>query len=453
MHEVMNKAQRKYIYAVYIVFFILIGILHLNMTYVSDDAWFQSHYIHKPILECFIMYWRDSAGRFLTNTAGAVFSQLPIQIWKIVDTIVYLVIARCITILFTKDSLVENAFVCMLLLLFPVSYLNSAGYIFTSANYVYTTLGILLTFIPVQKIYHGRKPGIFLCMISFCGAIYAANQEQSAVILLVILLAAFVRELSVQSDTAYTETERMQHRETGRLLLIQFLLSLSSFMLLLLSPAHRIRTNEVGGQFSIPGYETWSVIRKIYRGYTATAANLFFQPVMLYILFTILLFLSGMFYQKKIVRIISAIPLAAEAVVAVTQYRLFIWFPEYGFGLPDMKSVYENHLRIFPLILSAVVILSVAYSLYYVISDHRKAILAILILGLGFISRVMMGFSPTLFGSSFRTFTFMLYAFLIVDAVLFAELFMKNSRVLIRVTLGLTLAGTIAAYLQSFYSI
>jgi hypothetical protein len=63
----------------------------------------------------------------------------------------------------------------------------------------------------------------------------------------------------------------------------------------------------------------------------------------------------------------------------------------------------------------------------------------------GLASRVMMGFSPTLFGSSFRTFTYLLLLMQVNCILIFKEILRKNNKIASMVVL--LVAVGLAAYM------
>lgn len=405
--------------AVYVIFVIVLVVLRARMSYISDDAEFPKIFGNMNIGQCIQICWNESTGKVLTDTLGAILLRIPMWIWKLADSFFYLFIARCITLMFTKDTLQDRIVICMLMLMYPVKYLESAGYIVTSTNYVYTGAGIILTFLPHMVALRTKWIRVCSYLLSFIGVIYAADQEQSGVFILSLLGFYLVFQIYYLKNVEEKTASLKFHI---RLALFQLMLGMTSFCFLFVSPAHRRRTAEVGGQFAVPGYENWSLVRKLYRGYTSTVANVIFQPISIYILLIAFLLILAIVRRDKVKTLFAMIPVLLEICLAMTKYSHFVQFPEYGFGLPDLKSVFESGLRLIPLFLSVCVIVIVVCLLYTLISSKKMAVMAVVVFILGAGTREMMGLSSTLFGSSYRTFTLFLYSMMFCCITLYSEI-------------------------------
>ena len=98
-----------------------------------------------------------------------------------------------------------------------------------------------------------------------------------------------------------------------------------------------------------------------------------------------------------------------EKIVSALDY-------DYTGGLPGLVSVKENPA---PLIVAIAIFILMILSVFTLYKSNRKLCIELMILNiLGFGSRFMMGFSATLFASSYRTFTLQLICFLICDVLM-----------------------------------
>ena len=73
-----------------------------------------------------------------------LFYRVPIFIWKTFDVLVYVGIALLMSKIFTQNSQRDLLVVCAMILLFPMQYLDSAGHIASSTNYVYPVACLLV---------------------------------------------------------------------------------------------------------------------------------------------------------------------------------------------------------------------------------------------------------------------------------------------------------------------
>ena len=113
------------------------------------------------------------------------------------------------------------------------------------------------------------------------------------------------------------------------------------------------------------------------------------------------------------------IPVALLVTVlacSALDYNMFIRFYDYTVGLPELVPVTENPVS---LILAIAIFILMILSVLSLYKTNRKLCIELMVLNiLGFGSRFMMGFSATLFASSYRTFTLQLICFLICDVLM-----------------------------------
>ncbi|HAP2961727.1 TPA: hypothetical protein ITS54_003405, partial [Enterococcus faecalis] len=73
-------------------------------------------------------------------------------------------------------------------LLIPASMINNAGWIATTTNYVWVMAAALLSIWPIMNYIRGKSVNWLSFILSLVFLIYATNQEQMVVIMLVSLL-------------------------------------------------------------------------------------------------------------------------------------------------------------------------------------------------------------------------------------------------------------------------
>ena len=79
---------------------------------------------------------------------------------------------------------------------------------------------------------------------------------------------------------------------------------------------------------------------------------------------------------------------------------------------------FEN---LFPLILYTSILVVLAYITFKSFSDFAKGMDALVILAIGYISRMTVSLSPTLYASQLRTFTPLVFSLLILSILLIKE--------------------------------
>ncbi len=348
-------------------------------------------------------------GRFLTDGLAFIFYIMPFSWWKIFDIAVYVLLLIKLWTLFTDRTLKMLTVCSVLIVLFPVfSFMASAGFIATTTNYIYTIVALLLGITPLIQISKNKpKIHILTFIISVIGLIYASNHEQTAIIgIAVFLIAAVVsgKQLIIDHNFEFLKLFRVS--------CFYLVFTLILFIFMMNTPGHIVRTattNEITAY--LPQFAGWSLPFKIYKGMTTTFAYIFFEHITLFRIYCLVL-TAVVFVRSRKKAIYSAMLIAVLVFIEVmSEFHKFIIYPSYGFGLPDFDQFYKHPESLF---LSILILLLILLSILVLRESDRN--LCITLLGLfvtGFGTRVMMGLSPTLFASNLRTFTALLFCFIV----------------------------------------
>ena len=402
-----KKINHEQIYTclIYLAFAVLIFIKHIPMSYVSDDMVMALGVVDESLWEHFVLRYFQN-GRICTDVLANVFYRMPMMVWKVFDTGVYVAIAMLLSYLFTKNTYKCVLVTCVLISLYPFEYLSSAGYIATSTNYVYTILGILLILVPIKRNFSGQKVPVFMHIISFVSMIYVTNHDQTAMVLIGGLLLSVLY--------AY----RMKDHSCS-ILKVYLIVAICMYIFMFFMPGHINRMNSTAEmEYWLPQYAEWSFLEKLYHGYSATVAQLIFNNEVLFILFLCLLFVLALKSGGMIHKIIGFIPLSVIFFVNIVGRDKFV---HYDFVLPDLLPLTHSTWSWVPLTLSIIVIFCVFYTVCQCVTTYTHKMLMLLLLVLAAGSREMMGFSATIYASSYRTFTVFLYCLMVCCLLLVQE--------------------------------
>lgn len=399
-----------------VVFAAVILLIHKPMDIISDDAVHVGSGIKISGLFEFMRARVYGVGRFLTDAAGYIGLCMPFRVWKCLDTLIYVAILLVIWDLFTDRSVgmlvVTAAGICM----FPIThYLSSAGYVMTTANYIYPLLALLIGFAPVIRTIRDRRVHVIHHAAAVLGIIFASNQDQSAV----IAIGGFLL-IAVASPLLVSKEDR---KRVLRITIIYLAVAVISYAIMFLTPGHMSRMGDTTEMERwLPQYADWGFGTKVCEGLATTFANIFFQRPTLFMWFCYLILIT-VFIENRSRTVIPALLLAVVLACSALDYSWFIRFYDHTLGLPDLVPLSENPL---PFIISMVIFILMILSVLSLYKTNRKLCITLVILNiLGFGSRFMMGFSATLFASSYRTFTFQLFCFLICDVVMINRILKK----------------------------
>lgn len=405
----MNEKTIKIcIYLAYGIFFFW---QHFYLEYVGDDLIMGPGVDTYTLWENFLWHW-DYNGRIVTDVFANLWYRFPSMMWwKVFDSIVYIITAMLISRIFTKNKWYHALITCALILIFPFKYMESAGYIATTANYLYPLVGALVVLRMIKYVLENQKIPVYMYPTVALSIIYTTNQDQTAIALLAGLFIYLIY-------CHVTKTEKRLKNTTLGL----FISSLIMYIVYFLLPGHLGRmTGESTEEMDLwfPEYRDWNFGDKVFHGYTSTVANLFFNDVLLFVLFVAILMIISLRQKKPYKVFIGCIPFAGVAISHFMQKGQFIYYFERSIGMPELMPI---GVFAFPFILSVLIVICIFATIWLNVENHENKLLLTLLLVLGAGTREMMGFTATIYASSYRTFTFFLYAIIVCTLILLNEL-------------------------------
>jgi hypothetical protein len=206
------------------------------------------------------------------------------------------------------------------------------------------------------------------------------------------------------------------------------LIALAMVLLTLLSPGNSARTASETALWW-PGHAELSFSRIIEIGFSSTLRAIFMQGFVLPLLFfTLLTVLLARKWGPSLRLLLPLAPLTGTlllgfnaAVSFITEERILrlnrLWesFTWYGLLRSDDRYTWFGFLLLATLLACAVV------SVYLVSDTLGEAASILAILGLGFASKFILAFSPTVWASGDRTSTYLLFSFGLASLVLVAK--------------------------------
>lgn len=388
-------------YYPFIILMVLLLLVHLFLPLKwSDDAVFLIKSANTSLKQFLI-----GSARPLTDTLTYVFVRNNI-LWRLLNPVVLTVLAITLSYLLSSiNKLRQNIVICCTIF-YPTMVLVDAGFIATTVNYLWPITSGLLCLTTIKQTYNNVRIGCPEALILIPLLFYATNMQQMCVVLMIVLFVAncyFIK----------------QHR-FNIYIFIQFLLTivglLYSYYLNMFGGNNRMM-RETARYF--PEFTQLGLLKKAELGFSST-----FYCLTMYIHFAWVAFIIFSFFLMKEVfksckkahsRAISVFPFAFTLCFGIlsllpqrfTPYLKFFTgnLQNYGVG----KATYA--FNIIADIFFVLICLCVIYSLVTVL-DRKSFCLAFSSLFLGLASRVLMGFSPTVWASGFRTFSILIISFI-----------------------------------------
>lgn len=410
----------------FVIFMTVIYLIHIPMEPVSDDEANLALGISFQNVLSFVIDRFYHIGKFITDGTAFFLYLIPFKLWKLIDTLIYAGILYLLWDMFTDRSLKMLIASACAVTMFPVFfYMYSAGFIMTSTNYVYAAAALLLGYRPLMHALEERHTSVPTYILSIVGLIYASNQDQSALIAIGGFLMTGIVFL-----WKYKRTNNSQSKKMIRLCTICFVLSILLYAFTFFTPGHleRMSDNSEAVRF-LPQYLHWSPLKKIYQGMSSTFAHIFFQKPVLFSCFTVLILITTCIHNKKravfplmlflLLQICSALQGSAAF-----GHDTFISLYDYSFGMADLLPLQVTPI---PFIVSIIIfILMIISVLCLYETDPRLSVTLFILNTLGFGSRFMIGLSPTIYASSYRTFTFQMFCFMICDLLMLGTILDKT---------------------------
>lgn len=329
-------------------------------------------------------------------------------LWRIVNSItIFGTGIMLIKLVGKRDNYIKWTIV-FLFSLYSYTDMASAGWIATTLNYSWPLFFGLIAILPIRLYYDNLAINPILFPVYALFTFFAANVEQMAGILFCIFTVVIIIDIS--------------RKKFRTLLFIQYLTIIFNLILIFKSPGNYVRrVSEIGTWF--PEYANLSFLRLIEMGYSSTLYPLIFRVNTVFLLFTIVVFIRAIQCKKNNIHIvISAIPITILFVFNIFNVFLKEYFPVIDHVSQALSSTgtgasISQLLSLVPDLILLIVITSILGSLFMSIDKPEKFLFILGILGIGFISRFVIAFSPTIWASVERTFIFF-YATIIYTSLL-----------------------------------
>jgi hypothetical protein len=404
-------------------------ILHLILPSVADDTWA----IYNPQINIFEYVLNANAQGDIQRLLSALFSMFMLKHKFLFIILNPLIIALSAYMLNRLLGDVKNrqyaVLSCFIIAMFPFWDFATAGYIMTTTVYLWIVCSMSFTFLILKKTADNEPFKRYQYPLYIAACIYASNSELGSLIILIAFCAFFFAT---------------KLKKINVLIVIAFFISLAALIYLTNRQGIAIRFG-LDVQTWFPDFMQMSILGRAEMAISSTLYHFFFKPNAPFLIFYVLLIMSvWQRFQDKHLRLLTLFP---GFIVLIFGY--FLPFARdnmtlYGYISPYSASI-TQYLLLGLLILLTIMIVAFVVLAFpsrfkqtpaadggtpfgkgAVQSLNNKSILCLLILSIGFISRMPMMFAPSIWGSQTRTFTFANFAFLAAAFMLYGEL--KNTK-------------------------
>ena len=432
------------------VFTFFILLLHFFISPSRDDLTYGNVYYKIPVLAFISQAYYGWSSRIIIMPVAAFFAGNPFVLFSVFNITMFFLLAMMISKLFVYENKRKmNWIIVLLLASVPiVSMLTTAGWIVTSIHYLWPLTLSLVALYPLKKIYYNEVMRWYEYPVYLVATVFGMNMEIMAAILVSVYLLFSLFFIYKKKISFYT-------------MMITVLL-IGNVIFTLLCPGNLARDLiETAARF--PEYASLGLFQKLTLSAVSYIISIDQNFIMLIIMGLAWIF-SWQKYKTWGPRLVGVIPFIF--CVLIEMARIFVMNPKFaalvnmisGIKIVDWISVKSittgvpgsyYYLTFMAMMLFAVSLLAMTVTLF---KDSKKIWIAVLVMGAGIMSRVVMGFSPTVYASGSRTFLFQYIAMTIFGLLMYQEfnqnLTAKNLKRVLMVIAFMAICGYMESLLK-----
>ena len=423
--ENIKKILKNNFYLAIIILFILELFISI---WITPDRYDSAFFIQKmkemSLSEFLSMRYNVWTSRILIEAIVCTVLSHNRLIWVMINTFMMTLIGYSIMKLFLENDKNLIKITICLILLYPLNKIATCDWGAGSINYTWPLAMLLFSSIGLKKIINGEKIKKLLYPLYFCALLYAANQEQTCV----IAFGLYTMFLVISMFDYFKNKKKIRP-----FLIIQEIVTILGLVLIATCPGNYVRKIEEMETYFM-NFQTFNIFDKFSLGLTATVNNLLVSSNVVFIVFSVI---SATYifkvYKNNLYRVIALVPVVLGLAFGLFKNVLCAVFPYFQnlydlLVLPNVMLTptnYTNFFNFMPLIFAFVLLASITLNILLIFKNLKNNI-AILIYVLGVGSRVAIGFSPTVFASTERTFLFFDFALIIISILVWKE-FIKET--------------------------
>lgn len=406
-----KENSKKIIFFSYAVIGIILLIVHAFMeTGQRDDAWFASILEGNTLLGYLKWRYIEWSSRIPIEAAFVLFAGWNPWIWRICNTLMILLLIYAISKIFVKDNRQNYIIpIFVLLALIPLGMLHSAGWMTTTISYIWPAALGLYAMIPLRKWYDGEKPAKYEYITMTLALIYATAQEQVAAIILCSYLLCGVHLFKQKKLQPYWW--------------VVIAICVLSVINILVCPGNDART-AITIENSFPEFAELGFGDKLFMGYISTFC--FFVTSegnnMIFLALTGTLAITVIYKYQNLARgNVALVPFLCTLILGLFgrtgQENGWLvdsfWLQLFQNDQLKQFSGYDTSHLALECIVFGMIWICVLVEIYWIFERTWQCMLAYMVLFAGIASRIILGFTPSIYISESRTAFFCCIAFLI----------------------------------------
>lgn len=425
----MTKNRKNSFFKNYYMFFILFAVVlifFMKTTKNGDDIIYSGYLVDRSLKQFLIDRYENWTSRLIIETILVLLcSKVPYTIFCFLNSATYVIMTIILSKIFNKEQNKNiNIFLCFLVLLYPLSHIGSAGYMATSINYLLPLTCLFYSIYVVLQIINSEKISKISYIIAIITSLIACNMEQMCIVFVGFLFLAEI----------FIIINKKSIKKNWYLILL-FAISIIELIFIAKCPGNSNRYNkEIKNWYN--EFANYGLPSKIYLGIVPTAKDILNQKI-IFTTFTLFLMIYTFYKTKnKILRALAVIDFSFFLVIGMLRSLTTSIFPNTNkiYNIINATGI-NGKLTAMPNLICLAMILFVSFTLIYLLYKvfDNNLIYPLILFG-GFVSRLMMGFSPTVFASSSRTSIILYFSALVLSLIIYRELYnskeIKNENII-----------------------
>ena len=329
-------------------------------------------------------------------------------LWRILNTGMMLCFACFIGHYTSRKRQVFHTYLAILFFFaIPVNTLQTSGWMSTSVNYIWPITIALLGVFPIVSWYQkGKHTGSLVQMSANLALIFACNSEFVALFLFLILMGllsySFISEGKIP-----------------QLLIFPTLISYGSLLFAIHAPGSMARRLQEA-KVNFNDFQHVSFLHKLDLGFSSTCYEFFLSTNLLSLFFFALLVVGVFRHQTSHVIRFSAFMPAAILIGSVIQRLVSHWGTQ-SMMERTLKSA-NTHLFPFDEIFFTLLFLSTLWALIHSVASLKRGLFLGFLFFTGVLLRTIVGFTPAIWTSDFRSFFLFYVCLLYLSLVIYQEI-------------------------------
>lgn len=408
-----------------------IYVLFSRITIFGDDAINKEYSAHFNTIDSLLLYvWHQYftwSSRIIVNFIMYFVESRSIQFFAIITSLLFILLIVSLSKIFNKEhKLLIDIAIILVMYCIPFVSLTTASWIATTTTYLWPT--ILATY-AVTSLFVDKKNyvNVFRLPSLVLSALYAANNEQVMIVLLLIFsFEIYYHKFSFDSK--------------GICIYLQELMIILNVLLILFSPGNHARNVEDIKHF-FPDFLNLSLINKLDMGIMSTGQHFIFGFNVSLILLLLMVSIYYYYLPKELSRkwhlLVSLSTLALLIILSFTflvsnklgRFRNLFYFPKEGLLQSGQPFFYVLFLACINLIVFASLLYSISIFKNF---KKNRIIYEIFIAGLA--SRIAISTSATQYASASRTFFTFEFCLLIIILIVLTNLLSNKKSLAIKLS-------------------